>query len=188
MGTLKISSRASLRALLAALALLPFAAVADSGVYVGGSIGTATVDISAIEFDENDSAYKAFLGYRFDLPVVFLAVEGGYVDLGQPELSIGDASASVELTGMNLFGVAGLETGPIDLFIKAGYLAWDGDFVTDDGLGNVETGSDDGSDLGYGLGIAFGLGPLEIRGEYEMYDIEDADVSMVSVGFSYLFD
>lgn len=188
MGTQEVMSRVSLKALLTALLLLPFSAMADSGVYIGGSMGNAGVQIDEIGFDENDSAYKAFLGYRLDLPAVFVSVEGGYVDLGKPELSIGNASASVAPTGLNLFGIAGLETGPIDLFVKAGYISWDADFVADDGLGNVETGSDSGSDLAYGLGLAFGLGPVEIRGEYEIYDIQDADVSMLSVGFSYLFD
>lgn len=169
MGTLTIYSRASLRALLAALALMPFAALADSGVYVGGSIGNAAMEINELNFDENDDAYKAFMGYRFDLPAVFLGVEGGYANLGEPDLR--------ERTGLNLFGIAGLEAGPIDLFVKAGYIAWNTDFV-----------QDDSSDLGYGLGMAFGLGPLEIRGEYEMYDVEYVDVSMISVGFSYLFD
>ena len=64
---------------------------------------------------------------------------------------------------------------------------WDADLVLDDGF-EVLRESDDGSDLGYGLGLSFGLGPLEVRGEYELYDIEDADVSMISVGFTYLFD
>ena len=172
--------------------LLPMAAMADSGAYIGGSLGNGGVDINfgagVPNFDESDTAWKAILGYRFDLPAVFLAVEGGYVDFGEPKLSAAGASAAVAPSGINLFGVAGLEAGPVDLFVKAGYISWDADVVLDDGVNPVERLSDSGSDLGYGIGLSFGLGPVDIRGEYEMYDIEDADVSMVSVGFTYLFD
>ena len=73
------TGKTSLRALLAALALLPFSAMADSGVYVGASFGNAGVDtdfggIGVGDFDEDDSAIKAIIGYRFDLPAGFLAV------------------------------------------------------------------------------------------------------------------
>lgn len=182
-------TRLSLAALLVASFLFPISAMADSGFYIGGSIGNAAVDFSDIDidFDEDDNAYKAILGYRFDLPMMIFAIEGGYVDMGEPELSEGVASLSVEASGINLFALAGVEVGPVDLFVKAGYLMWDADLVLDDGF-EVLSESDDGSDLGYGLGLSFGLGPLEVRGEYEIYDIEDADVSMISVGFTYLFD
>lgn len=187
------TGKTTLRALLVALAFLPLSAMADSGFYIGGSFGNAGVDtdfggIGVGDFDEDDSAIKAFLGYRFDLPAVFLAVEGGYIDMGEPEVSAAGASLSIDPTGINLAGIAGLEVGPMELFAKAGYLAWDIDIVLDDGLGNVISGSDDGSDLGYGIGIAFGLGPVQVRGEYEVFDIDGADVDMISVGFSYLFD
>jgi hypothetical protein len=193
MDTVAKKTRLTLAALLAAFFLLPVSAMADSGFYIGGSFGNAGVevdlgDLGLEDFDEDDSAYKAFLGYRFDLPMMILAVEGGYVNLGEPEYRVDPASVSIEPTGINLFALAGVEAGPMDFFVKAGYIAWDADFVGDDGLGNILRDSDSGSDLGYGLGLSFGLGPLEVRGEYEMYDIEDADVSMISVGFSYLFD
>ena len=185
--------KTTLRALLVALAFLPLSAMADSGFYMGASFGNAGVDtdfggIGVGDFDEDDSAIKAVIGYRFDLPAVFLAVEGSYIDMGEPEVSAGAASLSIDPTGINLAGIAGIEAGPVELFGKLGYLAWDTDIILDDGLGNVISGSDDGSDLGYGIGIAFGLGPISVRGEYEVFDIEDADIDMISVGFTYLFD
>ena len=187
MNTVAKKTRLSLAALLAALFVLPVSAMADSGFYIGGSIGNAAVEISDFDFDEDDNAFKAILGYRFDLPMMIFAIEGGYADLGGPELTVGPASLGVDATGINLFALAGVEAGPMDLFVKAGYIAWDADLFLDDGF-EVLTESDSGTDLGYGLGLSFGLGPLEVRGEYELYDIEDADVSMISVGFTYLFD
>ena len=84
--------------LLAAVALVfsltPFMANADSGFYVGGGIGGATLeaDVGDIDFggltsfDEDDTGFKVFAGYNFDLPVVNLGIEAGYVDFGAPEI------------------------------------------------------------------------------------------------------
>jgi hypothetical protein len=169
---------------------LPAAALADSGFYIGASVGGATLDANLgnipglpNDIDEDDTAFKGFVGYRLDLPSTFLGIEGGYVDLGEAELTVLDQSVSVDTSGVNLWGMAGLEAGPLEFFVKAGYIAWDIDYSA---LG--ETGSEDGSDLGYGVGMQFSVGPVYVRGEYEQYDADDADLSMVSVGISFLFD
>lgn len=194
MGNDRSQTRRSWQLLLGALALLPLSALADSGIYLGGSYGNAAVDANVTDlgfsgnFNKNDSAYKVFLGYKFDLPVVFLAIEGGYVDLGSPELTQNNLTVSVDPTGKNLWGIAGFSTGPIDLFLKAGQISWDADVSFNDGAGTTLQGSESGSDMGYGIGMAFGLGPIDVRGEYERYDIGNDKVSMVSVGLSFLFD
>lgn len=183
----------TLKPRLAALALVfglaPFAAVADSGFYVGGGLGGATLEADDLDFigltslDEDDTAYKLFAGYNFDLPVVNLGVELGYVDFGKPEIDTNFGQIELDPTGVNLWGIAGVDAGPIDLFAKLGYITWD---VEATGLGTSD--SDDGSDMGYGVGLGFGLGGIKIRGEYEMYDIEDADLSMLSLSILYQFD
>ena len=69
--------RLPLIALSAALAFAPLTATADSGFYVGGSVGGATIEVDfgdtgipdfPTEIDEDDTAYKLFAGYKFDLP------------------------------------------------------------------------------------------------------------------------
>jgi len=177
---------------LIALACAPLAANADSGFYIGGGVGAATLEANfgdtgipgfPTDLDEDDTAYKLFAGYTFDLPSIDLAVEAGYLDLGGPGIDVLGTEVTLESTGINLWGIAAVETGPIDLFAKLGYVSWDVEFSA---LGSST--SEDGSDLGYGLGLSFGLGPIKVRGEYEVYDIEDADVSMLSLGLTYQFD
>ncbi len=173
-----------------------FAANADSGFYVGGSAGGATLEADFDQglfpelpssIDEDDTAYKLFLGYKLDLPVLTLGVEGGYVNLGEPEIPVtgitGLSELGLETTGINLWGTAGIEAGPLDLYAKLGYISWDAE-VSIDGFGSV---GDDGSDPAYGVGVAFGLGSLEVRGEYEVYDFDGTDISMLSVGLSFYF-
>jgi len=194
---------------LLALAPLATSSAAESGFYMGGSIGQSGVELDLSDgtpgvpgFDEDDFAWKIFGGYNFGLlPLVDLGIEGGYVDLGGPSVDVSDtnlgltASAGVDATALDVFGVVGVGLGPIDVFGKLGLVFWDAEStlsVTDTNDPNndfSESFSDDGNDLAYGIGARFALGQLEIRGEYELFDIEDTDsVSMLSVGLVFHFD
>jgi len=158
---------------------MPTAALAgaDSGVYVGFGVGDASVKDS--DFDASDSAYKLFGGYNFGvIPLIDLAVEASYVDFGKPSTSDG----SVEVSGLNAFGLAGLSFGPFGIFAKAGILSWNSDAT----FGGITT-SDSGSDPGYGLGARFAIGSFAVRAEYEVYDLEDTDLDMVSISGVFTF-
>lgn len=173
-------------AILGVTMMAPAVAAADSGFYLGGSIGNAGVDVTIDpqlpKFDESDTAYKLFAGYNWQLSALSLGVEGAYNSFGKPSADFEGVSLAVEPTGFTVFGVAAIGLGPVDLFGKVGYLAWDADSIE-----NGEVFSDDGSDAGYGVGLRFKLGSLEIRGEYELYEVDEADLSMVSVGVAYRF-
>ena len=177
-----------------AVFLLPAsAALAESGFYVGGSIGSAALeldlfdpDLDAFDFDENDFAWKIYGGYVWDLPLIDLGVEGGYVDFGSPSTTRASTTYQFDTTGWNIWGTAGVDLGPVGLYGKLGYIAWD---VKGDSVGDVvDSFSDDGSDLGYGIGAKFMLGSFEIRGEYEIYDIDGVDrLDMFSAGVVWVF-
>ena len=174
---------------LAVLALFPLPALADSGFYIGAAAGGATQDIELggpTEIEEDDTALKVFGGYKFDTPVVDLGVELGYVDFGEGEINTAAGELVFAPTGINLWGVAGFELGPVDLFAKLGFIAWEVETTTF--AGRI---SDDGTDYGFGLGAGFDIGKVQIRGEYELYDPSDADVSMLSMlslGIVYTFN
>ena len=175
--------------LVAALLLMSAESRADSGFYVGGSVGSAGIELDAgdpvnpVIFDEDDFAWKAFGGYNFDLILLNLAIEGGYVDFGGPSADIGGTLFEVDADGLDLFGVLGVDLGPIGIFAKAGVIAWDAEAAID-GVGS----SDDGTDPAYGVGAKFGLGSFAIRIEYELFDIEDTeDVAMISAGLVWTF-
>jgi OOP family OmpA-OmpF porin len=72
----------------------------------------------------------------------------------------------------------------VDLFARAGIIDWSGN-VKSQSFGR---GSDDGTDLTYGIGAQFRVWSLSLRAEYERFDISDADnVDMVSVGVTWTF-
>jgi hypothetical protein len=186
---LSINSLATL-ALLIGLAPLTVAQ-ADSGFYVGGSIGSASIDVSvpdsdigAFDFDESDTGYKVFLGYNIDLAVFDLAIEGGYVDLGAPSGNVLGMPVGLDITGLDAFLLAGFELGPIGIFGKAGVITWDVDAKID----RMNAGGDDGTDPAYGVGLRFSIASFEIRAEYEIFDLESTkDVHMASIGFAVTF-
>jgi hypothetical protein len=185
-------SKSILIGAVAVAGFVPFAAQADSGFYAGGNVGGATIstdipdeDLGEVfEFDENDFAWKAFGGYRFDLPLIDLGIEGGYVDLGSPSGNLLGFPVSLDVTGWDVFGVAGVDLGPVGIFAKAGLIAWDVSAFVD----GIEEAGDDGSDPAYGVGAKFEIGSLEIRGEYEYFDLDSTDdVYMLSAGLVYHF-
>ena len=188
----KGAKRSLVAGLLASVLLLAGPAMADSGFYLGGSLGQTTlaadfedpIEGGSFAFDEDDSSWKAYGGFTFDLPVVRLGVEGGYRDLGGPSVTYQAQAYGVDVTAWDAFGVAGFDLGPVTLFGKLGFISWDADLT----IAGFDVGSDDGTDTAYGLGAAINLGSFQIRAEYEMFDVSDVeDLYMLSAGFVYTF-
>ena len=183
---------------LAGAALLTLTAInadaAESGFFMGGSIGTAAVEANVNDgvvlpdpapvFDESDFGWKFLAGYDFALSDTFsLGIEGGYVDLGSPSADVLTVPISLDPTGLNLYGTAGVDIGPVGLFAKYGFVDWE----VDGSIGGIDF-DDDGNDPAYGVGVRFNLGSIEIRGEYEIFDISDAeDVTLLSAGIVVRF-
>lgn len=176
--------------LIAALFAAPAATYADSGFYVGGSVGRSLLDAEvpdpdggSIDFDDGASAWKGYAGFNIDAFIIDLAIEGGYVDFGQPTDRIAGNDVEFGLTGWDVFGLAGLELGPVGVFAKAGFIDWSADLS----LNGARIGTDSGTDPAYGIGARFSLFSAEVRAEYEFFDLEDTDVSLVSVGVVWTF-
>lgn len=184
MHVLRFASASKVAAALLLLLVASLSATqarADSGGFVGGSVGRGSLEFDAglFEFDEGDTAFKAFGGYIFDLPAVDFSVEGGYVDFGKPS----GGGLDIDVTGVDVFAVGGLDFGLVGVFAKAGLVSWDADLQ----LGPFSE-SDDGTDRAYGLGLRFHVGSVYIRAEYENFDIEDTDdVDMISAGIVWRF-
>lgn len=172
-------------ALFLVIAILSSTGVANagkkSGLYVGGSIGQASIDVSenSYDFSGDDFAFKIFGGYNFGIiPLLDLAVEGSYVDFGQASSS--GINTEVDVTGWDIFGLAAFNLGPVGIFGKAGQIFWSSD-------SNINSLDNSGNDMAYGIGIRFHLGSVAIRGEYEYFDIEGSNIGMYSVGASWTF-
>jgi len=172
-------------ALAASFSLLSLPALsADNGIYLGASVGQSSVEFDdtvggeSINFDASATGFKAIAGWRF---IDWLAVEANYVDLGSGD----DNGIETDVNGVSLSAVGFVPVGPVDLFARVGAVNWNADFDAPN-LGVSE--SDDGTDLTYGVGAQFRVWSLSIRGEYEVFDISDADtVDMFSIGVTWTF-
>lgn len=156
-----------------------------TGLYLGGSLGSAGLDVSdgAVKYDDNDTAFKIFAGYNVGIvPLVNLAFEGSYVDFGTAKESLLGGNAETSVRGWDAFGLVGLNLGPVSLFGKAGAIYWKRD-------SSVLSRSTDetGTDPAYGLGLQFQLFSFAIRAEYEIFKPEGVDIGFASAGISYTF-
>ena len=157
----------------------------DTGVYIGASIGAASIkekvdiDFDDLEdlddFDESDFAFKIFAGYQFN---GFFALEGGYVDFGKPAGS----DIEVDAYGLDAFAVVGIPIGPIRGFAKGGAIYWDAEATVLDTF----SADDDGFDFAAGVGLELELFGLGVRGEVEYFDFAD-EVWMYTVGATFTF-
>lgn len=158
-------------------------AYAASGLYLGAGLGQSSVkdNTSAGTLDATDTAYKAFVGYRFNIiPIIDLAVEGGYTDFGKPSQTFAGQNVEFKLHGPNAAGLLIFPLGPFDLYGKVGMLHW-----TADVSGGSST---NGTDPYYGLGVGFYLWKIGIRAEAEQYKIKDVDrVQMYSINALFQF-
>jgi hypothetical protein len=187
----------TLSALLGSVLVLvvPFtnANAVQDGFFVGASIGSAQVEANVDSgdlptppptFDEDDFGWKLYGGYNWVLAKTFgFGIEGGYVNFGSPSATVLDTRFKLEPTALDIFATLGFDIGPVGVFGKVGYAWWDVDVSVDD-----LTVSDDGNDPVYGIGARFNLWSLEIRGEYEIFDVSDVeDVTLWSVGLVWRF-
>jgi len=155
---------------------------AASGLYLGAGLGQSSVkeNTPAGTLDATDSAYKAFVGYRFNMiPIIDLAVEAGYTDFGKPSQTFSGTNVQFKLHGYNAAGLLIFPLGPFDVYGKVGMLHW-----TADATG----ASTSGTDPYYGLGAAFYFWKIGVRAEAEQYKIKDTDrVLMYSVSALFQF-
>lgn len=187
----------------------------DAGWYIGGNIGQTRADIDeqriagslidsgfsgvSVKDDSIDRGYKLFGGYQFNR---YLALEGGYFDLGEFGFTSitqppGTFNGKIELRGVNFDVVGFVPIG--DKFSAFGRLgvnyAEAKDAFTSTGFVHLVSPNakerDANLKVGAGLQYAF-TEKLAMRLEGERYRIDDAvghkgDVDLLSVGLVYRF-
>ena len=172
-------------ALLGLAALISTSAYADEGLSLGASAGYVNIEDSepGFDFEASDTGYKLFANYEFTNN---LAIEGGYVDFGNPEDVVLGLPGEIDASGWNLYGVGNLPlSDSVDLVAKAGIVNWEADSIIDGILVDTE----DGTDLALGFGARWKMGDaFGFRAEVDWFDIDEADsVWMASVGFELRF-
>jgi hypothetical protein len=143
---------------------------ADGGFYLGGGVGASTVtdELPTGDVEEEDTAWKAFAGYRIGgfIPLLDFAGEVTYRDFGKPEGS----NLQYEASGYDASALLIVTLGPIDLIGRYGL----GSYEVDKTIAGVPSG-DDGSGAIYGLGAGFRIWRVNLRAEWERIDADGVD-------------
>ncbi len=189
------------RSVLCVLVVLVAAAApgsaAENGFFIGAGIGESTLDYrdydSSLErryVNGSTWGFKALGGYRL---MKYFALEGGYIDFGDPEWIEANAQGyrlklQAHVTGWNALAVGILPVGGVEFFAKAGVIAWESNFriIRDE---DVETDSESGTDAAYGIGFAVSAGKgATLRFEAERFNISAGEaINFYSVGVLYTF-
>jgi opacity protein-like surface antigen len=174
------------------------AAFADenAGFYLGGGVGQFNAQIDDVDevdeavdsWDDDDTAYKFFAGYRLNK---FLAFELDYINLGEPSGAVVpgfNVDASVD--GFAPYVVATLPLGPwFEVYGRLGYFFYDATVGYENEVdGRVEL-DEESEDLVYGAGIGANIGErLNVRFEYERFDlqgVDDADALWLTAAWKF---
>jgi len=162
------------------------AAAQGTGFYAGIGAGSTTTDfcdqfIGLTSCDDKDTGFKIYAGNRVNANV---SLEIGWVDLGEITATGPGGTARITVDGIQaaVLGIAPLNQR-FHVFGKFGLYLWDGK-ATAPGL----TLSDDGTDIVFGLGLGWRLSKqVDLRAEWERFDVDDEGVDMLSVGLQLNF-
>ena len=169
----------------ASLAPAAFAQSQDetSGFYLGGGVGQFNAQIDDVDqlddaidkWDEDDTAYKFFGGYRLNR---FLGVEVDYINLGKPSGAVVpgfNVDASVD--GFAPYVVGTIPLGRFfEVYGRLGYYFYDANLRQDSELDGRVQFDEESEDLVWGGGIGANIGEkLNLRLEYERFDLKNLD-------------
>jgi len=187
----------------------------ESGWYVGGTGGTAITDASASDLDkrlasqgfttsstldDQGSAWKAFLGYRFER---FLGFELGFVNLGtvtsrvdtmlvDPDVLVNALADTQPFLGKGP-SVAGLvyllDTRRVHAGIRGGGWYWQADVEARTTSGDRVKIDEESFDPFFGVFTLLDVNDRsQLRFEYERYYLDGDGADFLSVGMQIRFD
>lgn len=182
------TARTAVVALLAALALAPLTALADSGFYLGGSVGSATLteDFDGLDIDADSTPYRLMIGWQFN---DFFSLEGGYQNFGRFEERLdivgGPFDVRLKADGFTLGATGSIPlTDTVALFGRGGAFFWDGDGL----INNITVARPEDTNVYLGGGASVALNEqLELVGDWTRYQLEDTESDVLSLGFVYRF-
>jgi len=169
-------------------ALTPVTTIADTGLFVSASIGSAELseDFDGFDVDTDSTAYRIAVGWRFN---DYLAVEGGYHNFGRFDQSFDIDGTLVDVSlkadGFMLGGVASLPLNDkFSLFARAGAFFWDGDAD----INSVSAATPEDTNLYLGGGARLALTERwSLTADGSRYALEDTSSTVLSFGFDFSF-
>jgi hypothetical protein len=177
-----------------ALLAMSGAAIAQEGLYVGGSVGVAQYkDIckrATVPCDDQDDAWRLVAGYQFSR---HWSAELAYADLGEVTGAGAAGSFRLETTGWDLSALGSIPlTGGLSAFGRLGvYRLRTSLDQAGPAFGVTHAGITD-SGFTYGAGLSYTLWRIGLRAEWQRYQsvgtgLNQEDIDFFSVGALFRF-
>ncbi|MET0279707.1 MAG: outer membrane beta-barrel protein [Steroidobacteraceae bacterium] len=155
--------------------------------YLGAGVGTGNVAITdpdgAVgQFKEDHTAFKFYGGVR----AASFGAELEYMNFGSTSGDFGaDTDVNGKLTGVAGFGVLylPLPLPVVDVYGKAGFARLNRK-ITDLTPGDFSTKD---TEFAYGGGVQVKLGSFALRAEYERFNTDGKDPTLLTLGASFFF-
>ena len=165
------------------------AAMADdhTGFYFGAGGGQLDVENDEFAFDADTTAWKFFGGWQFNK---YLALEGAFIDGGRLTQHYTDQTKVSFKT--DLFQAAAVGTwwfnDYVNIFGRVGANHYEIEGRRTFNGVTTDTSDGDGTEFGYGAGVAAVWDSALFRLEYEQVDIDEADEArLVSLSIAWRF-
>lgn len=174
--------------LVAALLALASPIATAEGLYIGGSIGSASLsdDLDGFDVDTDSTAFRLIAGWQFN---DYFSLEGGYMNFGAFEQGFDINGQIVDIRlDADGFTLGGTGSIPISerfaLYGRIGAFFWDGDAD----INNVSQARPEDTNLYLGAGASFALSErLRLIGDLTRYKLEDTESDVFSLGLAYHF-
>jgi len=182
-----------MRLLVISLMMLVSTSMAVADPYIGFGIGSASykADLTSLgggQLDDDGTGTKLYGGYAFNK---YFAAEASIYNFAEAsvaavEISPGgpvvNGSVSMKGVGAYLVGMYPVSKN-VNLMAKLGVLDWDADLQV-----NNTKGENSGTDAAYALAASYAFTKaLLVTAEWESFDSENPELSMLSLGFKFIF-
>jgi hypothetical protein len=163
--------------------------------YFLAAFGTAEVDEEGFK---DDTASRFGIGFGSSEEFQF---ELSYLNLGEFEATDATLGAISSITDVNVTG-AGIEITGMDLSVvgsmplndlismrgRLGTYIWDSELTVSVDGSAIDSISDDGTDIGFGIGLAVALGTRAgLMFMYDQYEAFDTDIKLLNAGIKVDF-
>jgi OmpA-OmpF porin, OOP family len=171
---------------------------ADTGWYVGGSIGQSEIGACdgiggpGVSCDDKDTSWRILGGYQVNK---HFALELGYQQIGEANASGPGGSIKLEATVMEFVAVGMLPVADrFSVYGKIGLYRGETDASGNTFLTGPISESESNTDLTFGVGLQFDVARnFGVRAEWQRYqdigggNIGEGDVDVMSIGLIYRF-
>jgi OmpA-OmpF porin, OOP family len=160
-------------------------AQAEGAFRMGIGAGQATITADEVDLEGKATAWEVFVGYEANEN---WAVEAGYVDGGTADDSLEGATVEADTSAFvaSVIGSLSVSDG-FSIYARGGIMHWESDETLKIGGQIVASENLDGNDPFFGVGGAAVVDTALVRLEYRLANLDDTDLSLISLAIVWRF-